>query len=267
MMNVLFVHQNFPGQYQHLAPALVGRGHRVIAIGQEGCGPAPAGIETRLYRLSRGNAPQVHPFAVEFEAKTLRGEACGRLALDLRAAGFIPDVILAHPGWGEALYLKDVFPDARLIGFAEFYYRSSGQDMGFDPEFPALTFADLARLRGKNANLLVALEAMDWGVAPTHWQASTHPAWVRGKLSIIHDGVDTDRIAPDPAAEIRLPDRRVRIRPGDEVLTFVARHLEPVRGYHVFMRALPEILARRPRAKAFIVGGDGASYGARYYRE
>ena len=262
-MNILFVHQNFPGQYQHLAPALVDQGHQVMAICQGNPSRAVPGVDIHGYRLPRGNTPDVHPFAIEFESKVLRGEACGRLAEKLRESGFIPDVTLAHPGWGEALYLKDVFPDTRLICFAEYYYRASGQDIGFDPEFPAPTFADRARLRTKNANLAIAFDVMDWGVAPTGWQASTHPAWVREKLSVIHDGINTDVAAPDPTAEIRLPDRRICVRPGDEVLTFIARNLEPVRGYHIFMRALPDILTRRPRAKVFIVGGEDVSYGAR----
>lgn len=259
-MNILFVHQNFPGQFRHLAPALHGRGHRVLAIGLRDNEPL-AGIETHRYSLTRGNAPGIHPFAREFESKVLRGEACARQALTLRDRGFTPDLVIAHPGWGEALYLKDVFPRARLLIQSEFFYRPEGQDLGFDPEFPAPDLDTLARLKTKNANLLLALEAMDLGLTPTQWQASTHPAWIRDRLRVIHEGIDTERIRPNPKAELSLPDQGVRVRPGDEVLTFAARNLEPVRGYHRFMRALPEILARRPNLRVFIVGGDGHSYG------
>jgi glycosyltransferase involved in cell wall biosynthesis len=64
----------------------------------------------------------------------------------------------------------------------------------------------------------------------------------------------------------------VRLGYGDEVVTYVARNLEPYRGFHTFMRASAEILRRRPRARIVVVGGDEVSYGnppasGRNYRE
>lgn len=261
-MNILFVHQNFPGQFRFLVPALVGRGHRVVAISRKGNGGMLPGVELCHYDIGRGNTPAVHPLANEWESKVLRGEACARVAEELRRRGFVPDLIIAHPGWGEALYLKDVFPQAPLICFTEFYYRSQGQEMGFDPEFPVAGLQDMARLHTKNANLLLALDQMDVGISPTRWQASVHPQWAQQKIRVIHEGIDTQEMAPDPEARITLPDYGLHLAPGDEVVTFVSRNLEPVRGYHIFMRALPQILRRRPKAVVFIVGGDGISYGA-----
>lgn len=260
-MDVLFVHQNFPAQFRHVASYFRTLGHRVMALHQRGAGSLE-GVVSVPYVLERGNAAGVHPFAQEFESKVLRGEACAHRALDLRERGLSPNVVFAHPGWGEALYLKDVFPDGRLVCLTEFYYRPVGQDMGFDPEFPAPTFEDRARLLTKNANLLLAMEAMDVGIAATHWQASVLPIWAQAKTRVIHEGVDTAEVCPDSSAEISLPDRGIRVRAGDEVLTFVSRNLEPVRGFHTFMRALPAIMAARPRLQVFIVGGDGVSYGA-----
>jgi len=189
----------------------------------------------------------------------------------LRSAGFTPDVVVAHPGWGETLFVKDVWPQTRLLSFLEFYYAACGTDMGFDPEFSrkAESAGDLgqlaedARLRVKNANNLLALEAMDWGLCPTEWQKSTLPAAFRDRVSVIFDGIDTDFVRPDPAAQFTLnPGARV-VKAGDEVITFVNRNLEPYRGYHIFMRALPEILRLRPNALVLIVGGNDVSYGAR----
>lgn len=259
-MQVLFVHQNFPGQFVHVAPHFAAQGHRVVAIGQ-GKLPTLPGVQTYSYQPTQGNTPGVHRFAQEFETKAIRGEGCRQVALRLKEQGFKPDVIFAHPGWGETLFLKDVFPHAKLACYMEYYYRASGQDMGFDPEFGLPTLDDHAMLAAKNANLLLAMEAMDVGIAPTPWQKSLLPAWAQAKTRIIHEGIDTDICKPDPNATITLPDRGVTVRAGDEVLTFVARNLEPVRGYHIFMRALPKIMKERPNVKVFIVGGDGVSYG------
>lgn len=260
-MKILFVHQNFPGQFKHLVKYWVGAGHAVVGLGQ-GQVPAHDGARVIGYTVNRGNASDVHPWAQEFESKVIRAEACARAAMQIQRSGFDPDVIFVHPGWGEALFLKAIFPRAKLVCLMEFFYRPVGQDMGFDPEFPAAGFEAQASLASKNANLLLSMEAMDIGVAPTPWQASTLPDWAKSKLRIIHEGIDTRLCCPDPSAKISLPDQDLCVRPGDEVLTFVARNLEPVRGYHIFMRALPEIMAKRPRVKVFIVGGEGVSYGA-----
>ena len=264
-MRILFVHQNFPGQYKHLAPALVARGHQVraLAINKR---VVPPGVAVDLYRIARGNARDVHPWAKEFETKVLRGEACARAALVLRDAGFEPDVICAHPGWGEALFLRDVWPRARQLHFVEFHYSADGRDVGFDPEFTQAAFETRCRVRAKNANSLLGLASMDLGVSPTEWQKSTVPLEYHGKIEVVHDGIDTDLACPDAVARFDWTDEGGTIRQvtaSDEVLTFVNRNLEPNRGYHTFMRALPEVLRRRPGLRVMIVGGDGVSYGAR----
>ncbi|MGF3022083.1 glycosyltransferase family 4 protein [Methylobacterium aquaticum] len=261
-MRVLFVHQNFPGQYRHVAPALAARpGTEVVALG---INPAPAlpGVRHIRYPVAGRSTPGIHPFAASFETATLRGEAAALAALALKAEGFVPDVICGHAGWGETLFLTDVWPQARLLTFAEFFYSASGADFGFDPEFPSRT-GDVFRTRARNAGLLLAFAASDRLVSPTAWQASRIPAVFRDRLSVIHDGIDTDLLRPDPSARITLGRGRCPLGVGDEVVTFVNRNLEPYRGYHSFMRALPEILRRRPKARAVIVGGSATSYGGR----
>ncbi|TAN54200.1 MAG: glycosyltransferase [Betaproteobacteria bacterium] len=257
-MNLLFVHQNFPGQFRHLAPHCARAGHAVKALAIDGAGLP--GIEMHRYKPGRATSREAHPWAQEFETKVIRGEACAAAAQQLRAQGFAPDVIVANPGWGESLFLKDVWPQARLLALIEFYYAARGLDFDFDPEFHREDLARHARLRAKNAHLLMALADMDWGICPTEFQRGTVPPEYRAKTSVIFDGIDTNVVRPDPGAFVTVNGRTLRA--GDEVLTFVNRNLEPYRGYHVFMRALPEILHRRPNAVALIVGGDGVSYGA-----
>jgi glycosyltransferase involved in cell wall biosynthesis len=262
-MNILFIHQNFPGQFKFLAPALVAQGHSVTAMTiQKVKGNSWEGVKLVPYPVSRGTTPNVHPWVSDFETKTIRAEACFRAAHQLQAEGYAPDVIIAHPGWGESLFLKEVWPKAKLGVYCEFFYHPRGADVGFDPEFPATDIGDVCRLRLKNLNNLLHFETADAGISPTQWQASTFPEPFRSKVTVVHDGIDTEAVAPNPAVSLTLGSNIV-LQKSDEVITFVNRNLEPYRGYHIFMRALPEILRRRPKARVLIVGGDDVSYGAR----
>ena len=262
-MNILFVHQNFPGQFKVLAPALVQQGHTVVAMTMQKSSGAPwQGVKLVHYTVSRGTTPNVHPWVADFETKTIRGEACFKAALQMKQAGFEPDVIIAHHGWGESLFIKDVWPKAKLAVYCEFFYHPEGADVGFDLEFPPKDVGDVCRLRLKNLNNLLHFEVADAGISPTHWQASTFPEPFRSKITVVHDGIDTVSLAPDPKVSLTLNGKLVLTRK-DEVITFVNRNLEPYRGYHIFMRALPEILKRRPNARVLIVGADDVSYGAR----
>lgn len=255
---ILFIHQNFPGQFGALAQSLAASGHEVVALGVQ---PRTVpGVRVLRYRPEPPAVPSAVPAARELEVKLVRGLACAAALQRLRGEGFVPDTIVAHPGWGEALFCPDVFPQARLLVFAEFFYRAEGADVGFDPALGPVDDAQRVALRLKNTVLLHALHAADGGYAPTAWQHAQIPPPYRTRFEVIFDGIDTDRVAPDPAARVALAGGPV-FAPGDEVVTFVNRHLEPYRGFHVFMRALPEILARRPQAQVLIVGRDGAGYG------
>ncbi|CAN1533085.1 RfaG Glycosyltransferase [Methylophilaceae bacterium] len=262
-MKILFIHQNFPGQFKFLAPALVQQGHEVVAmIMQKIDLEVWQDIRLVSYLPSRSSTPNIHPWVSDFETKTIRGEACYRAARKLRNAGFMPDVIIAHPGWGESLFLKDVWPESKLGIYCEFYYHAQGADVGFDPEFPTKDGGEVCRLRLKNLNHLLHFEVADAGISPTHWQASTFPADFKSKITVIHDGIDTQAVAPNSSVTLTL-NGNITLTKQDEVITFVNRNLEPYRGYHIFMRALPALLKKRPNAIVLIVGGDDVSYGAR----
>jgi len=262
-MNILFIHQNFPGQFKFLAPALVAQGHSVSAmVMQKTTSTQWQGVRLYPYSASRGSTPGVHPWVSDFETKTIRAEACFRAALALREGGYTPDVIIAHHGWGESMFLKDVWPQARLGIYCEFYYHPEGADVGFDPEFPSTDPGEGCRLRLKNLNNLLHFPVADAGISPTSWQASTFPEPFRSRITVVHDGIDTQAVAPKADVAITL-NQSLTLTRKDEVITFVNRNLEPYRGYHVFMRALPEILRKRPHARVLIVGADDVSYGAR----
>lgn len=259
-MKALFVHQNCPGQFKHLAPDLAADGHEVVFIGQKNK-QTPRGVKRLEYEAHRKVTPKIHPYLAGTEAAVLNGQAVARLGFKLKAQGFAPDVMIGNPGWGETLFLKDVWPDAPLISLCEFYYNGTGSDVGFDPEFDTGPDAIL-RARARSAQHLLAIEAADFAYSPTAWQRAQFPAAYRDKISVIHDGIDTDLIRPDPDARFTLADGTQLTR-DDEVLTYVSRNLEPYRGFHSFMRALPNVLEHRPKTRVVIVGGDEVSYGGR----
>jgi glycosyltransferase involved in cell wall biosynthesis len=258
-MRALFLHQNFPGQFLHVVAALRAQSnHTLIAVSPE-TNQRPPLIPRRTYRFE---TPASTGVAANLAHCAARGMAVADTLIRLKSEGFVPDLVLGHPGWGETLFVRDVWPDCRLLVHAEYFYSSAGSEAGFDPEFAGQRTDHFPMLvRTRNWAMTVALLDADLGIAPTEWQASRFPPALRGKITIAHEGVDTDLVRPSPSAEIRLGEDGPTLRPGDEVVTFVCRNLEPHRGYHMFMRSLPEILARRPSARAVIVGGEDTSYG------
>ncbi|MHC1788046.1 glycosyltransferase [Solidesulfovibrio sp.] len=260
---VLFVHHDFPAQYRGLLSQYLKRpGTRVCAI-RDGTrnAPVPGVIDAPYHGF--GQAPAgLTPLARNIEEQIRRGAAAMDCAKRLRQGGVVPDLIYAHPGWGEALFLLDVFPDARLICYCEHHYDPCRADAVFDPEYPLPQY-QWPVVRLQNTAGLLALAACTRGVSPTAWQRQGYPPEWHGKIEVIHEGVDTDAVRPDPAARLRLPDAGLDLAPGDEVVTYAARDLEPYRGFHVFMRALPELLRRRPRCQVLIIGRDDVSYGLR----
>lgn len=245
----------------HLAPALVQQGHEVHALVLRKEAPAEwAGVTIHAYTPARGNAKGIHPWLLDLESKVIRGETVFRKCLELSEEGLKPDVIIAHPGWGESLFIKDVWPNAKVGLYCELNYSEIGNDVDFDPEFANEDPGNVCRLRLKNVNNALHFQMADAAVSPTRFQADTFPEPFRSKISVLHDGIDTQRIAPNPEATYPINEALTLTR-ADEVITFANRNLEPYRGYHIFMRALPALLKKRPNAHVVIVGGDGVSYG------
>ena len=260
-MKILFVHQNFPGQFPHLAPALAARGHDVLALTDEKNG-RDSPVRVVRYKAPPEvtvSAPPGRTFA-EFAARGLQAARGARALRDRH--GYSPDVIFGHSGWGETLFLKEIWPEARLLIYAELMYRTRGHDVGFDPEVSGPVEDSRLGTVARSAHLIQAMVQADAALAPTRYQADSFQPELRGKITVIHDGIDTDRVKPDPQAVLELPGI-APMRAGDEVLTYVGRSLEPYRGFHILMRALPAVLAARPQARVVLVGGDGISYGAK----
>jgi glycosyltransferase involved in cell wall biosynthesis len=259
-MKFLFIHQNFPGQYAHLVRHLAAQpAHQVYFITQPNSAEM-TGVRKLIYPHDERPRINCHAYSVEFDRAIHAASRVADLCRELRAQGFQPDLVIGHSGWGETMFVKDIFPDVPLLANFEFYYHYRGIDVGFDPEFVSI-FQDPSRLRARNATNLLAFEACDWGHSATQWQRSLYPAAMRARITAIHEGVDTDIVRPNPDARFTIPGSSRTLTRRDDVVTYVARNLEPYRGFHVFMRALPEILRRCKRAQVVVAGGDGVSYG------
>lgn len=260
MSDILFIHNNFPGQFGFIAGAMAARGHRCVAIGSKTARNMP-GVQTATWNLTRGTTKGIYDPATRSEADLIRGRAAAETAMTLQKRGFDPALIIGHPGWGETVFMGEIFPKAKQILHGEFYYRSEGGDVGFDPEFGELTMEERFRIHAKNATMAIAYADADRIVCPTPFQASVLPKAFQPKISVIHEGVDTDAIGPNPDARFVLADGRELDR-STPVVTFINRRFEPLRGYHVFMRALPRLMAEVPEAQVLLIGHeDGRGYG------
>ena len=261
-MRFLFVHQNFPAQYLHLLRHLTqAGGHELVFITEDNPNVLP-GVRKVTYPGPGPLRPDTFADVQEFEHAAIRAQLVAQTAASLKNLGYTPDIIIGHHGWGELLNIQDVYPGVPVLGYCEFYYRTDSGDVNFDPEFPTPA-ALLSRVRAKNAVNLIALNNPGHGQTPTRFQHETYPVWAQPRITRLAEGVHLDVCQPDPAAGTRpFAIGDMTVAPGDRLITYVARDLEPYRGFHTMMRAVPRLLAR-PDVKIVMVGGDGVSYGAR----
>jgi glycosyltransferase involved in cell wall biosynthesis len=262
-MRVLFIHQNYPGQFKLLAANLSQQpGFEVTGLGDATNIKAQGrtfSYPVLGYVARPRKASKAHHYLSSFETAIRRGQDVVRACQGLRAKGYVPDLIIGHPAWGELLFIRDVFPESRVIAYFEFFYQAVGLDVGFDEEYPS-TPDDRYKVRIRNSTQLHALANCDAGISPTQWQRSTYPAREQPRIRVIHEGIDLENVCPNDAAVFRFADGRTLSR-SDKVITYVSRQLEPYRGFHVFMRALPALQRKMPDAQFVIVGGDSVSYG------
>lgn len=262
-MNYLFVHQNFPGQYFHVIQHLLAdRSNHIVFISEPNANRME-GVRRVFYQAPKGEQEAAHPNARDWEAAARRAEIVARTAANLKRLGFTPDVIIGHHGCGELLDLCDVYPGVPILGYYEFYYDTHGQDVAYDPEFP-VSPERFARIRAMNVVNLLALTQGQHGQTPTRWQLTRYPDWARSRIRVLPEGARLDVCKPDPkAAQRKFALNGFAVSPKEKLVTFVCRNLEPYRGFHVMMRALPRLLRERPDARVVLVGGDEVSYGAR----
>jgi glycosyltransferase involved in cell wall biosynthesis len=254
-MHVLFVHRSGSGQFAHLIGRLVAEGAEVTLVTEKPERERP-GVRQIVYSVGEPATAHATLAATDYHVRT--GEAVAAELSRLRRHDR-PDAIIGHVGWGGMLFARDAMPGVPLIGYCEYFYNAAGSDLDFDPATP-VPEAERRRIRMRNAAQLVTLQTLDFAYAPTRWQQQQYPQALRQRIAICHDGIDMRACRPDAQATFTLPDGRV-LRPGDPIVTFVARDLDPYRGYPQFMRAAARIAQARPEVSFVAVGGDGPGYG------
>lgn len=261
-MKLLFVHQNMPGQYRELISWLAGqKDHQIAFLTQRKDAPKIDGVTTVIYRPHGRETPASYGLSKVWEEAAASGYGAITAARKLQKDhGFKPDIIIGHAGWGELLFFKDLWPDVPVIGFFEYFYGISGGPVGFDPADPPGPDTPFL-LRARNTVPYTSIDAVDLGHAPTQWQAERFPRYFQDKFYVCHDGIRTDRLRPNPDAQLKLGRLEQPLTREDEVFTYLARNLEHTRGFHIFMRALPLIQQARPNARVIVLGGSDVSYG------
>ncbi|MEM7557102.1 MAG: glycosyltransferase family 4 protein [Cyanobacteria bacterium P01_A01_bin.84] len=259
-MRILFLHPNFPAQFRHLANLLSKDSNNQVVFGTKRSEGSMKGVAKVLYQESRQAHSQTHHYVKPLESAVLQGQAVYRMANQLKSKGFVPDVVYAHSGWGPGLFIKDIFPKAKYCCFFEWFYNAHGSDADFDPQDP-IDADDEVRIRVKNAPILLDLYSCDKGLSPTYWQREQFPKEFQDKIHVLHDGVDTDFFQPKLGARLVLPSIDLDLSGVDEIVTYVARGMEPYRGFPQFMEAVALIQKHRPDAHVVVVGQDRVAYG------
>ncbi len=258
-MQILFMHNNFPGQYRRIVKFLSSKKKVQMYAATLESNNQQFDLQRINYKPHRQPTKNIHPSLVSTERAVLNGQAAYQALMKSRDSGFRPDLIMSHSGWGSNMFLKDLFPDSKLLTYFEWYYHtlnSDGEFLRTEPYGPN----DEIRLRMKNTPILHDLAAMDWGQCPTQFQHSKLPGIFQDRVSVLHDGVDTSYFVPNLNASVKIGDKTFTAE--DEVITYVARGMEEYRGFPQFMETVSRLQKSRPNLHVVVLGNDRVAYGA-----
>jgi glycosyltransferase involved in cell wall biosynthesis len=259
-MKILFLHPNFPAQFRHLATILGQNRQNQVVYGTNRREGEIAGVTKVLYEKSRTARAETHHYVRSLENAVLEGQAVYRLTIKLKEQGFYPDLVYGHSGWGPTLFIKDVFPKSKLLCYFEWYYQAHGSDADFDPSDP-VDADDEARIRIKNTPILLDLVSCDRGLSPTNWQKQQFPIEFQPKIKVHHDGIDINYFKPQKGAKLVLPRLNLDLSTVPEIVTYVARGMEPYRGFPQLIETIAILQEKRPQCHFVIVGKNRVAYG------
>lgn len=257
---ILFIHPNFPAQFRHLAMALGKDPKFEVMFATKREEGQIEGVKKIIYEVSREARPETHHYVRTLENAVLQGQGLYRVATELKKQGFYPDIVYGHSGWGPTLFIKDIFPRAKFLCYFEWFYNAHGSDADFDPSDP-LSADDEARIRVKNAPILIDLYSCDRGLSPTKWQQQQFPSELRSKITVLHDGVDTEYFKPNPETKLVLPRINLDLSHVSEIVTYLGRGMEPYRGFPQLIETISILQKRRPNTHFIIVGQNRVAYG------
>ena len=256
---ILFVHKNYPAQFGKLAHWL-GRHGWEVAFATQKKGVKSTDLEVYEFQDHRAASPGIHHYVVNYERAIISAQSFARLAVSLRNGGYFPDVVVAHCGWGVGSFAKDVWPSCKYVSYAEWYYKYPIIDRTpHDP--PRDELEARAQARSRNAPIWLDIFAADRVIVPTEFQASQFPEILRAKITVLPDGIDTSLHRPGPKSTELLSS--LGIPEHARVVSYVARGMEPMRGFPEFMSAAYEVQKQRPETHFIIVGEDRVAYGSK----
>lgn len=260
-MNILFLHKTFPTQFKHLSAELAKNPeNRVVFISDNRYDEKVEGVERIMYPYVEPVSPEsCHPHLKNYIEATLAAQSAASLALTLKKQGFIPDIVIGFSGWGDSMFMKDVFPETPFLSYYEWYYSADSEDVRFGKIH--LSEDNREMVRCLNAKLLIDLYSSDAGISPTEYQKKQFPVEYQDKIKVIHDGIDTEYFRPDKNAKFLVKDKNIELTCKDEVITYGTRGMEPYRGFPQFMEAVEKLLVLRPNAHFLIAGEDIICYG------
>ena len=249
-MHLLLIHQNFPGQFRDLAPAWLASGHQVTAIGSTSAAPTGHqwhGLQYLQYRFEE------KPSHLE------RGSAVAKLVQQLIEQDHPPDLVMSHSAWGESLCLRRVCRDVPWISYPELWGNPRSLGFGFDQSLDGLT-PEATRFSSANLITELALLQSSASVVASRSQLLSFPKSLQHRLTLQPEGVDLQRIKPDASACLTIPKMGLEFRAGQPLVTFISRHLEPLRGLRQMLMAWPLVSQTIPEAQLLLVGGKGQGY-------
>lgn len=255
-MHILFVHQNFPAQFGHVAVHLARKGYRCTCI-SAATPPKVPGIEVLQYQQRSGAREVNHYCSRTFENQVWSSHALYE-TLEKRP-DIQPDLIVAHSGYVSPLFLRELYPRTPQVGYFEFFYQPHDSEMDFRDDLYVQPALDFMRCRARNAQLLLDLHNCDAGYCPTEYQRSVMPPEYHPKLRAIFDGIDTEIWKRDFNPPRRYNDLTLPL--GAKIVTYVSRGFESKRGFDIFLQTADQICKARADVHVVVVGEDRVVYG------
>ena len=254
-MEILFLHPNFPAQFKHLAKAFAKNGHRTRFVCQTHYGRTIENVERITLKNEAGHEALVNAKLSIFD-KTQKISKQYRQGLEeMKKGGYSPDLVISHTGFGCGLYVKELWPNVKLISYVEWWFNPTSPFFNYDPENKYLGVSQLSTTKcwKRNQNLALELTVSDAIVSPTAWQRDQLPKLLKKTCNVIFDGIDLETYKLSDPVSIR-----------KNVITYGTRGMDPMRAFPQFISALPAVLEDNKALKVEIAGIDEANYGSAY---